>query len=283
MAVLAARPGRPERRRRRVRPRRPRAQQPRLSPKRCHLRCRALDGQDPSGPAPAAPCEDRDARVSRQPASPVQPAVHTTPFERHVFRVTAAVTLIRPESDKDLHLVLSDGRRTMIAETPTGVLRRPRNPCGSETDGPGASCGTPLRKGNHHRCRLLRLLPRPNRCCPKRDRAPSRSRLHLSIKADPSAFTSPCASSRSPAAARPPPPPPAPQPPPPPPPPSNCAAVLPRRLHPTAATRPQLRRHPLPQLPRHLQRPRPRPTPLRRRPRWCRLRELTPRHASYRH
>ena len=40
------------------------------------------------------------------------------PFERHVFRVTAAVTLIRSESDNDLHLVLSDGRRTMIAETP---------------------------------------------------------------------------------------------------------------------------------------------------------------------
>jgi hypothetical protein len=41
------------------------------------------------------------------------------PFERHVFRVTAAVTLDRPEEDRDLHLVLSDGRRTMIAETPS--------------------------------------------------------------------------------------------------------------------------------------------------------------------
>ncbi len=39
------------------------------------------------------------------------------PFERHVFRVTAAVTLLRSEEDGDLHLVLSDGRRTMIAES----------------------------------------------------------------------------------------------------------------------------------------------------------------------
>jgi hypothetical protein len=42
------------------------------------------------------------------------------PFERHVFRVTAAVTLVRPEADGDLHLVLSDGKRTMIAESPSG-------------------------------------------------------------------------------------------------------------------------------------------------------------------
>jgi hypothetical protein len=41
------------------------------------------------------------------------------PFERHVFRVTAAVTLDRPEADGDLHLVLSDGARTMIAESPS--------------------------------------------------------------------------------------------------------------------------------------------------------------------
>ena len=40
------------------------------------------------------------------------------PVERHIFRVTAAVTLIRPEADGDLHLVLSDGRLTMIAESP---------------------------------------------------------------------------------------------------------------------------------------------------------------------
>jgi hypothetical protein len=41
------------------------------------------------------------------------------PFERHVFRVTAAITLDRPEADSDLHLVLNDGTRTLIAESPS--------------------------------------------------------------------------------------------------------------------------------------------------------------------
>jgi hypothetical protein len=41
------------------------------------------------------------------------------PFERHIFRVRALVTLIRSEDDGDLHLVLSDRRRTMIAESPS--------------------------------------------------------------------------------------------------------------------------------------------------------------------
>jgi hypothetical protein len=40
------------------------------------------------------------------------------PFERHIFGVTAAVILVRHEDDDDFHLVLSDGRRTMIAEAP---------------------------------------------------------------------------------------------------------------------------------------------------------------------
>jgi hypothetical protein len=40
------------------------------------------------------------------------------PFERHIFTVTAAVVLIRHEADDDFHVVLSDGRRTMITEAP---------------------------------------------------------------------------------------------------------------------------------------------------------------------
>jgi hypothetical protein len=40
------------------------------------------------------------------------------PFERHVFRVVAAFTAIRPEDDGDYHLILEAGGRTMIAETP---------------------------------------------------------------------------------------------------------------------------------------------------------------------
>jgi hypothetical protein len=54
--------------------------------------------------------------VSR-PAPSVLPSTRL-PFERHVFQVTAAVILVRHEADSDLHLVLSDGQRTMIAESP---------------------------------------------------------------------------------------------------------------------------------------------------------------------
>ena len=47
------------------------------------------------------------------------------PFERHIYRVTAAVTLVRPEDDGDFHLVLQDAAgRTMIAESPTGACGR---------------------------------------------------------------------------------------------------------------------------------------------------------------
>jgi len=40
-------------------------------------------------------------------------------FERHQYRVRAAVTLIRPEDDSDIHALLEDAQgRTMIAEAP---------------------------------------------------------------------------------------------------------------------------------------------------------------------
>jgi hypothetical protein len=40
------------------------------------------------------------------------------PFEFNVFKVTAKVTKIIGEADGDLHLVISDGTHTMIAEAP---------------------------------------------------------------------------------------------------------------------------------------------------------------------
>jgi hypothetical protein len=54
-----------------------------------------------------------------------RPAPHPLPdtrlsFERHIYRVTAAVTLVRQEADGDLHLVLRDGSLHMIAEAPEG-------------------------------------------------------------------------------------------------------------------------------------------------------------------
>jgi hypothetical protein len=51
------------------------------------------------------------------------------PFERHIYRVTAAVTLVRPEDDGDFHLVLQDGAgRTMIAETPNASCNNSATP-----------------------------------------------------------------------------------------------------------------------------------------------------------
>jgi hypothetical protein len=41
------------------------------------------------------------------------------PFERHIYRVRAAVTLVRQEDDSDLHVVIEDAHgRTMITEAP---------------------------------------------------------------------------------------------------------------------------------------------------------------------
>jgi len=40
------------------------------------------------------------------------------PFERHVYRVVAAVTLVRQEADQDFHVVLRSGPLHMIAEAP---------------------------------------------------------------------------------------------------------------------------------------------------------------------
>jgi hypothetical protein len=40
------------------------------------------------------------------------------PSERHLYTVIAAVTLVRDESDQDLHVVLRSGSKHMIAEAP---------------------------------------------------------------------------------------------------------------------------------------------------------------------
>ena len=53
-----------------------------------------------------------------------RPAPHSLPttrlpFERHIYTVTAAVTLVRQEDDSDIHLVLQEGGQHMIAEAPS--------------------------------------------------------------------------------------------------------------------------------------------------------------------
>jgi hypothetical protein len=57
------------------------------------------------------------AYLTSRPA-PASLPVTRLPFERHIFTVTARVVLIRHESDDDFHVVLSDGRHTMITESP---------------------------------------------------------------------------------------------------------------------------------------------------------------------
>jgi hypothetical protein len=54
--------------------------------------------------------------VTRRPPNPLPTT--RLPFERHIYTVTAAVTLVRPEADGDLHLVLEGGSH-MIAESPS--------------------------------------------------------------------------------------------------------------------------------------------------------------------
>jgi hypothetical protein len=50
------------------------------------------------------------------------------PFEHHVFTVVAAVTLVRPEDDSDLHLVLRERGFHMIAEAPAPYCDRRAKP-----------------------------------------------------------------------------------------------------------------------------------------------------------
>lgn len=58
------------------------------------------------------------AYLTSQPMPPSLPTTRLA-FERHVFAVIAAVTLVRQEADSDLHLVLQAGSSHMIAEAPS--------------------------------------------------------------------------------------------------------------------------------------------------------------------
>jgi hypothetical protein len=57
------------------------------------------------------------AQLITTPKPSQLPATRTS-FEFNVFKVTAKVTKIIGEADGDLHLVISDGAHTMIAEAP---------------------------------------------------------------------------------------------------------------------------------------------------------------------
>jgi hypothetical protein len=51
-------------------------------------------------------------------APPVNPTARVAPTELTVFEVSATLTGYKTEADSDYHLVLTKGRRTMIAEIP---------------------------------------------------------------------------------------------------------------------------------------------------------------------
>jgi len=50
------------------------------------------------------------------------------PFEHRVYTVTAAVTLVRPEDDSDLHVILRQGGNHMITEAPSPSCDRRATP-----------------------------------------------------------------------------------------------------------------------------------------------------------
>jgi hypothetical protein len=55
--------------------------------------------------------------ITRPAPSPL-PA-RRLPFDRHVYTVTAAVTLLQPEGDGDMHVLLRSGPNHMISEAPS--------------------------------------------------------------------------------------------------------------------------------------------------------------------
>ena len=57
--------------------------------------------------------------TSHERPTPLPP--NRAPFERRVFSVDAAVTLVRHEPDGDFHLILEDGADHMIAESPSSA------------------------------------------------------------------------------------------------------------------------------------------------------------------
>ena len=85
--------------------------------------------------------------VSR-PAPDGVPAARL-PLERRIFQVVGAVTLVRPEDDSDLHLVLVAGGRRMIVEAPGTACTAGATPLTPPADGAarGSACGSAPGRG----------------------------------------------------------------------------------------------------------------------------------------
>jgi hypothetical protein len=101
--------------------------------------------------------------------APARTSHDTLAFERHVYKVTAAVTLVRPEDDGDFHLVLRTGLLHVIAEAPSpGCIARAAPAPRAQMRPPGRrAC---LRTSEHHRGLVFRLQARPDRRRTQRDR-----------------------------------------------------------------------------------------------------------------
>jgi hypothetical protein len=226
---------------------------------RC-LWCRTLDGQDVAGQAPPAAGVQNDGPSTRALASPRLPAQHapadrTARLQRDRLR-NAATRRRRPglprhSPQRAVSHDLGSPQRALLHAI------RHALPEGADAGGTVARA-TVLRSRPGDRGRLLRLLPRPDRGRPQLDRASPDPRLHLPQRRHwaPTSTASTTPTARA------------------------MRRLLPHRLHPAAATRPQLRRHPLPQLPRPMERARSRPAPLRRQPRRRRMRDVTTERAA---
>jgi hypothetical protein len=156
------------------------------------LRCRRMDGEDTSRPAPVAAGEESDARLPRQ-----------SPGACFLTQDASPVRAARLSCDGSGDAPAPRGRRRppssaerWKANDDRGVsLGRPHeegDADSSEANGTGEDCGSCLREGEHHRSRLLRLQVRPDWSRSERDRAASDPWLCVCVTASASADDNGC-------------------------------------------------------------------------------------------
>jgi hypothetical protein len=111
---------------------------------------------------------------------PAPAALPTTrlAFERHVYKVTAAVTLVGHEDDGDFHLALRAGLLHMIAEALAGLHREGDTRVAPTDAGRSGRRACP-RTSEHHRRLVFRLQARPGRRRTERDRVAPDPRVQL--------------------------------------------------------------------------------------------------------
>lgn len=111
--------------------------------------------KDAAGPPDTPSAGGDDDPLPGHAAGAVDVPLTRLPFERRVFAVTAAVTLVRQEQDGDLHLVLLAGADHMIAEAPSPSCNSRATPLRREQH--CAQGGSALRARPGDRGSILRL------------------------------------------------------------------------------------------------------------------------------